>query len=170
MNSNSLKAAAASWLRYEKKCPLITFERGLGFGNPDVLGVNPSHFLIEVEVKISVSDFKVDAEKRKWLVLESAREHSKNGKKYKVHGVPKFFYYMVPMDLVDTIKPLMKASHGLITCSGYSSHTGYPIIREIISASVELLAERVTTKDFIRLVKHQSGTLCSLANSQAKAT
>jgi hypothetical protein len=162
MNSTALRAAAASWLRYEKKCPLITFERGIGMGNPDVLGINPSRFLIEVEVKVSLSDFKADAKKAKWAATDRMAARGTAP-----HGTPKYFYYMVPLELVDSVLPFVRPGAGLLTCTGYHSNTGYPIIRSKVDAKAEKLAKRVSIKDCLKLVKHQSGTLCSLANAQA---
>ena len=55
-----LRYRAAEWLRYERRCPIIAFERppqSWGSYRPDVLGITRGRALIEVEIKVTLSDF-----------------------------------------------------------------------------------------------------------------
>lgn len=160
-NSYIMKAIAASWLRYDRKCPLVTFERGLDYNsNPDVMAVNPSRFLVEIEIKISMSDFRADAKKSKWQWRE----------RYGSRGRPKFFYYFVPMELVEKVKQELKPGHGLLTVKRpdkLMSITGLPELDCVVSPKADSLAKRVSIDDRIRLIKHQSGSLCGVANLSA---
>lgn len=62
----NLKRSAVNFLLYDKKCDIVSFERGLhdGWGRPDVLGVTRDRKLIEVEIKESFSDFKANFDKK----------------------------------------------------------------------------------------------------------
>ncbi len=154
MKAITLRAIAASWLRYERRCWLVTFERGLEYNNnPDVLGVNPSRFLIEVEVKVSISDFRADAKKGKWSYREAPSQRQ-----------PKFMYYMVPQDLVDKVTVELKPGFGLLTTSGrHNGHTGLPELKVMVEAKAQANARRLDIHHIAKLVKHQSATLAHLA-------
>jgi hypothetical protein len=160
MNSNYLKAAAASWLRYDKNLNLIAFERGIGSGNPDVIAVDNKRFLIEVEVKISMSDFRADAKKYKWKIQDGG---------YRPEAIPRLFYYLVPKDLVDKVKPELKEGHGLLTLGRRRMQNGMPEVISVVAARANKLSKRLSFPNLARMVKHQSGTLCALAASQAIA-
>lgn len=56
----SLELAAARWLRFEKRCMAVLFERtprAWSCGLPDALGITCSRHMIEIEIKRTLSDF-----------------------------------------------------------------------------------------------------------------
>ena len=167
MTSTVLRGIAASWLRYERECHLITFERGVGHGRPDLLGVDKRRDLIEVEIKVSVADFKRDQKKRKHL--------------FRKHGwttyVPAFFYYVVPDELVEKVLPLLPEGAGLLApLKGWkvnpkrmNPYNGLPDLHSVKPAVRDHEAKRMNAKAMIAMVRDQSGTLCSLAAAAARA-
>ena len=82
------------WLWLEKKCHYLIEQRAPRFwlGSPDILGVTAQRFLIEVEVKRSVVDFKRDADKR----------HRRNRERF-LEDQAKLFYYMMPAEIADKV-------------------------------------------------------------------
>ncbi len=70
-------------------------------GVPDVIGITKSRFLIEVEIKRSVADFRNDAKKphiaRRGLGVDGW------GSDYTLKNTPKYFYYMMPRKIVDKV-------------------------------------------------------------------
>ncbi|MCU0329045.1 MAG: MmcB family DNA repair protein [Chitinophagales bacterium] len=56
----------------------------------DVCALNKTLYLTEYEVKISRSDFKADAKKRKWIYYKKRMENF----------IPNYFYYACPQDLI----------------------------------------------------------------------
>lgn len=154
MDSLTLRTVAACWLRYTIGCSIVTFERGPNhFDNPDVYGVNKSRHGLEVEVKVSLSDFKREAKKRKW--------------DYQV-VTPMFFYYLVPNDILEKVKPLIPPGVGLLTVSKFAldPYTHLPSIRCEVRPTRNPKARKLSPYCAARLVKHQSGTLCALAVAQ----
>lgn len=165
MNSTVLKGMAASWLRYEKQCPLVMFERGLGTDKPDILALTKERLLIEIEIKISLSDFRRDQGKRKWIAKRRGLESH----------APAFFYFLVPRDLAEKIRHALPDGAGLLVpLQGWkrnpripNPNTGLPDIGSLVAARRHPKAEKLPIRDTIELIRHQSGTLCSMAAQDA---
>lgn len=156
MTSDYLKACVAAYLRYRRQCPIIAFERGISgsFDNPDVLAVTNSRFLIEVEVKVSLSDFRHDASKRKWQKPFAGRLCARQ------------FYYAVPPEMVDKVQAdWPHPDRGLLTL-GHKITYGH--LKEVIvmRPAKAASAKSLSTKQIVQLVHHQSGTLVSLARDK----
>lgn len=151
MNSSTIKAAVACWLRYDRQCPIVTLDRGVyqREGIPDVLAVATDRRIVEVEVKVSLSDFRVDASKRKWAWEEATGKG------------PKLFYYAVPNELVAKVRPLLQDGHGLLTV-GDHFYLGNRTVTVVVNAKRNGKAPRMTMRQMVDLVKNQSGTLCAL--------
>ena len=150
-----IKACVAPWLRYNRQCLMVCFERDLGYfvsGQPDILAISKEHFVIEVEVKVSVSDFRKDKKKRKWEMegggfLRNVRQ----------------FYYAVPKNMVEKIKDDIPRSCGLMAIDDFYHHRLNDNVAIIKKAPTNRAAERVTLPTAIRMAKAQTGTLCYLA-------
>jgi hypothetical protein len=148
--ASEVKVAVAVYLRYKRQCRLVTFERGTeSFGDfPDVLAVTDDMRLIEVEVKVSLSDFKADAKKRKWLPY-FAREWQGR----------RTFFYAVPFDLAEKVRPLLRPGLGLLRCGG-----GVGLASWVdVAVKPNYAKERISIKAFMDLVRGQTGTLVGLA-------
>ncbi len=159
LNSTVLRAIAASWLRYKKQCPVVSFERGLNaMDRPDVYALTKERLLLEIEIKCSWTDFKKDSEKWKWRSQERGWGH-----------IPAFFYYLAPMVLAERIKPLLPAGVGLLTVprpERLTYYTGLPNLTCLVKPRRHKSAAKVRVQDVIEIIKHQSGTLCGLAAAE----
>ena len=155
MTSLEVKTAVASYLRYQRQCLLVSFERGpddYALEYPDVLAVTDDMRLLEVEVKISVSDFRNDSKKRKWHPSLLDRVAGRT------------FFYAVPRELIDAVKPCLRKGAGLMSCG---SAIGYPGNVEII-IKAERKADRISPRVFMKMMRAQTGTLISLAKALVK--
>ena len=70
IRAEQIKAAVASYYRYERQCPVVAFEtnsqlEGWAGELADVLVLDKNRQLIEIEVKLSISDLKRDVKKLK---------------------------------------------------------------------------------------------------------
>lgn len=159
-NSKTLRAICAAWLRYTKQCPIVTFERGLNhFDRPDVLAVTDDRRLIEIEIKISFSDFKADAKKDKW-------RRQKRG----FTVVPAYFYYCVTEEIAPKVLPLLPDGAGLIVpLLGWSRNqrimnpnTGLPDLKSLRKAS-RAHETKLSQRQIWDMVRNQSGTICGMS-------
>ena len=89
ISSTKIKAGLFNYFRTKKQFDCCATE--CGDFSADFLAVNKNNELIEIEVKISISDLKADFKKKK-------HEYYKNENK---DFTPKYFYYCVPEYLVE---------------------------------------------------------------------
>jgi len=156
VNSRTLRAAVAAWLRYKKQAPVVAFERGIGAGIPDVMAITKDRFLLEVEIKISMKDFRRDGEKDKWRWRSFNNDTART---------PAYFYYAVPQEMVEKIRALIPAGTGLITMPNpdrINGLTGIPGVETVVAARRRQGAKRLRLFDCVDMVRHQTGTLVSL--------
>lgn len=154
VDSIDIRAAVAMWMRYQKRCPLVCFERDIeewSQGMPDVLGVTHSRRAIEVEIKVSMSDFRNDKKKKKWGT----------------HQRPRQFYYAVPPEMVEKVKAELAPEHGLMTLSE-ALMGGAHIIMVVQKAKPAHNDRKVTVRELVRMAWNQSGTLSYLAAEVAE--
>lgn len=98
----NLELIAMRWLWLDMNCHYVIRERSprSGLGEPDVLGVTKARYLIEIEIKRSLSDFNRD--KDKW----HRRSYGSKAK---------FFYYMAEKPLAEKIKVRLPLYAGLLS-------------------------------------------------------
>jgi len=149
MRDFTLEAAALEWLRYEHRCKLVTFQRGVFYShNPDVFGVEPSRRCIEIECKRSVGDFKADEHKR---VTQLRRLGIVNVWK---------FYFLVTPQIVERVRPLLPAGAGLLTLdSDLSKYTHIHRVRCLVGAQCNAHARRLNPREVAVAVAAQTATL-----------
>jgi len=148
----SLEYRATRWLKWEKRCPIVITERSpreFFCGKPDVLGITDHRFMLEVEVKRSLSDFKANAKKYHNQILNGNDEDSRA--KFMAKA-PKQFWFMVPPHLVDKVLPLLPKNAGLMTESAKNHFD----IKMIKPSPVNKLATKLSVKECARLL-HQVG-------------
>lgn len=151
-----LLSSALAWLRYEQRCFLVATERRpfgeWHHGRPDVIGVNIKRLMTEIEIKISVADFRANQKKRcvknRALFLESA---------------PRQFYFLVPPELVEKVQPELPDYAGLMTIGQRGFSDGCKDVQVIKPAPVNKASRKLTVRQIYDMAKHQSGTLCSMA-------
>lgn len=96
MNEKSIQAILLKEL-YPTRAKILNTNYWLGYGEADVIAINPSDFVVEYEIKCSRSDFKADRKKvRKHKTYLGT--HSYNKRIFK--GVPNRFYYVCPKGLL----------------------------------------------------------------------
>jgi len=148
-----LQTAALEWMRYDKQYPLVALERGTVSGTPDVFGVHKNRFTTEIEIKISVSDFRANRKKEHVIRRESGV--------YRNSYIPNYFYYLVPPELVDKIRPEVEAQNGLMTLGTGKSYSGVrPLV--VLKPALRNHTRRQTIKQCVQMAQAVSGTLVSL--------
>lgn len=109
--SSHLEWFAMSFLRYDKRCPIVIRERTPrpGFGFPDVLGVTQRRELLEIEIKRSMADFRANA--KKFHVATHVTLTLKGvGNPY----FPRLFWFLVPHSLADRAAAELPSYAGLL--------------------------------------------------------
>lgn len=164
MDSDYVKMCVANYFRYARACPLVTLEY-YHFRDacvqPDVLCLDKKRRLIEIEVKISLSDFKADAKKQIW-------ESRNLGMRW-----PWKFYYAVPIQLEQKVKPILPAGCGLLRVEDGEVYRKNPVravtVAETAPAHKE--CEIVDDARYERMVAAQSASMCCALrkNETAKA-
>lgn len=103
---------ALHWLRWEKRCHAALFQRCPRrlLGLPDVLGITDAKYLLEVEIKRSVSDFRANAKKPHIALRDAPHATDTDRARW-----PKQFWYLVPHNLVDVIAPEVPDWAGLLS-------------------------------------------------------
>lgn len=142
----TLTAAAVAWLRYDRRCLMVCLERcpidTAGLYIPDIIGLTRDRRLVEIEIKISVADFKANAKKRAIMCGDRPSVSQ--------------FYYIVPTKLVGKVEPA--DGEGLMTLSSVRKY-GHPTIEVIKPAKVNASARKLSVYEVGRMMMHQTGTL-----------
>lgn len=94
-----LKFEGLKWLRLKQRCAFIATE--VGAHSADILGINEKR-MVELEVKITLSDLKNDFKKHKHYVYRKEDYSS-----WQLQWVPTHFYYLVPKELVAQAKQFL---------------------------------------------------------------
>jgi hypothetical protein len=151
----TLELLGLRYLRFIRKCPLVTLERGICMGDPDVFGVTSARYCIEIEIKRSASDFRANAQK--W--------HVRHREEY-LGLWPTYFYYMVPEKLQPKVEHLLPCWAGLMVQTDQYSTNGNPYFPMIVrEAPKNKEARKVSIKDLVRMATRQANTLISLKTS-----
>lgn len=156
----SLELAAARWLKWEKRCRLVLTERTPRYchGQPDVLGITESRYLLEIEVKRSMSDFRANQKKNHMqnrFCLESQISTPY------MRSAPKQFWFMVPEKLVEKVQAELPDFAGLMTVrNGVSA--------EVVTPSpTNELSERLTIKECAKLMNCAGNQIVALMSEAA---
>ena len=150
-------ASAYEWLRYERGCYLIAWERspwGYAHHKPDVIGLNKERKCIELEIKRTVADFKHDAEKNIWAQRDLFKK-----------AWPQQFYYFVEPAIVDKVLPLVREGFGLLTFQPEGSKPTVYGNRDLVvvkRASTQKDAKKLTVHQLLEMTRHSTGTSAAL--------
>lgn len=157
MNSETLKACVAAYWRYERQCPLVAFEGSSrlewGWGEQaDVLAVGQDRYLIETEIKVSLSDFRKDKHKPR-------HRHFRGN-----DGVlpTAYFYFAVPKDIANQVSldcDQIYPYAGVLGCPDGTDELAVEIYRN----PKRLNGKRLSMKQVIYMVRSQTATVCRLA-------
>lgn len=160
------RASAVQWLRYKCQCPIVAIERGISVGGtPDVIGLTPKRFITEIEIKRTLADFKRNTSKL-------ARYHSGRsifeGTGWEATR-PRLFYFLVPLELVEKVQPLLQPEQGLMAISStFQKYQGVPAVKVIRNAVPSARAKKLTARQCVQMAKHQTGSLSTLLNKLAQ--
>ncbi|MCK5020813.1 MAG: hypothetical protein KAS32_27575 [Candidatus Peribacteraceae bacterium] len=118
MNAKNLqKAFYARWSpRYELVAPNIYLDYLRG--EMDILGIRPSGYVDEIEIKISVSDFRADFRKTIKVVDETGARYSKKLKHEALReGLThcNYFSFLLPEELIDKCEGEIPECYGIYT-------------------------------------------------------
>jgi hypothetical protein len=152
-----LETRAFHWLRFEKQCPIVLFERSprIHWGRPDVLGVSKDRFLMEIEVKRSMSDFRANREK----IHVANRNHI-------LKRWPRLYWFLVPRGLVDKVTPELPDYAGLLTEPSCLTTFDIELVRK---AKPNPDSKRLSIKETVRMVELQSNQMWSHVRNLAAA-
>jgi len=149
ISSAKIRASVAAYFRYSRQYWLIAFEADAA----DLLAVSDGNFLTEVEVKVSLSDFRRDAHKTKHL------RFSRGERQY---GLERhYFYFAVPNEIANKVCLECDQTYPYAGVLGTDGEGGEYV--ESYRRARALKARELTEGNLHELVKQQSGTLCRLA-------
>lgn len=128
------------WLRWEKRCSVALCERsprmGIG-GRPDILGITQNRYLLEIEIKRSLSDFHANNQKL----------HVRNRHLY-LDRWPKNFWFLVPADLAPKVQPYVPEWAGLLRAPTREEVQQLVVLKKSPSNSK---SERLSTREMVAL-------------------
>lgn len=145
------------WLRYVRHCKLVVMERGMIYrSRPDLFGITPQRYGIEIEIKRTTSDFK--ANERKSVLCPDGN----------LAPWIRQFYFLVPPKLVPDVSAMVPSYSGLITLSDLrNGFTHINLATVVKRAPCNLEAERISVQDMIHMVQHQTSTMSRLLSRLA---
>ena len=112
-----IKYEGLLWLRLQKRCMFVATE--VGSYNADIFGINEKHGF-EIEIKVSMVDFKNDFKKRKHYAYD--RDGSM-GISWGRRWIPNYFYFAVPTHMVEPVIAFLndrsQFSHNRGPCEKY---------------------------------------------------
>ena len=159
----SIKASVAAYWRYTRQCPLVALEANCQLesfsdgGQADVLVVTKERYLLEVEVKMTLDDFRRDREKLKHRSFRDGL----------VSYPTRLFYFAVPKELANKVTLACDQLYpyaGVIGCDG----TGQDNI-DFYRQPKALWGKKLTFPQILHMVREQSATVCRLARDLAEA-
>lgn len=161
IKADSIKASVAAYWRYVRQCPLVALEANSRLeafsdgGQADVLVVTKARYLIEVEVKLNMADFRRDRHKLK----------HRNFRDNLVHYPTRFFYFAVPKELANKVKFLCDQLYPYAGVIGSNGLGEYEL--EIYREAKPLWGSKLTFNQILRMVREQSATICRLSRKLA---
>lgn len=150
-----LTASALFWLLTDGKCKLVTVERGLAWGNPDALGVTEDRTLSEIEVKVSMSDFRANNDK------SYIRDLTHRISDPSISTLPSRYYFLVPPCLAEKVQAELPAFAGLLTVdvtkqgAPFTFTNGALCLRSVVKAP-RMPRKKLNLRQCVSLAKHQS--------------
>lgn len=144
----SLEIFAMNFLRYQKHCRVALFGRSprRSHGLPDVLGITQARYLLEIEIKRSLSDFRAN-EKKPHIASHGIDNIELTQERYAPKW-PKQFWYLVPCELVKKVEPWVPDWAGLMRGPGRGEAQQVYVTK---SAPTNKTSDRLTTREMMEL-------------------
>lgn len=166
LTAKTLRAFAYEWLRYENGCYMVSFERSPYSSRncPDVLGLNKSRQLVEIEIKIDKADFDKDMKKKHRQKLLTELE------KFSPRAT-NMLYYLVPPGLVNHVMATAPEFAGVLTPNSVdiNPHSGFPRLT-VLRKALRLHDQKLSIKNCIVMARDMAGTMSSLLRDSVKNT
>lgn len=113
-NADTIKLALLMVYRFSRGAYLVSTE--CGNYSSDVMAVEKDGTITEIEVKVSLTDFKADFKKDKHKIFEHASTLKESAWDKKFMFVPHYFYFAIPESLVTDVLPLLMGKpYGVIS-------------------------------------------------------
>ena len=152
INADEVKLAVLMYLRYEKQYPLVALESDCNLNTygplADVMAVDKERRLVEVEVKVTLADFRRDKKKRKHIWLSKDNGHLPTS----------YFYFAVPTEIAN--KVAFECAQ-LYPYAGVLGTGGSDVA--VYHRAKRRQAKKLTLLQLSRMCYNQSGTVCRLA-------
>lgn len=149
-----LQLAAVQFLLWQKRCMLFTLEQSDGImGRPDVFALNKKRETIEIEIKISKSDFMAN---RKKGTMQYRRMMPERG--------PNYFYYMMPDALAEKCVNDVEDGFGMIGVYSFSGK-GWRVLK----SPKKIHANKTSPERIATLIREQSSTMLGLLDKLNRA-
>lgn len=155
----SLEFEAFSWLKFEKNCPLVIMERSPRewyTGEPDVLGITNNRYMLEIEIKRTLSDFRANMKKRH--IVKRCSQEEAIAKTYRCKA-PRQFWFLVPPELRDKVLPEVPEWAGLLIATGECVRNSLIVAKK---APTNSDSEKLSLKDCAKLLRNVGNQLYSL--------
>lgn len=125
------------WLWLQKNCHYVIEQRSPRCmnGEPDVMGVTKARYLVEIEIKRSLHDFKADA--KKW--------HRVNRLLY-LKSQPRWVYYLVPERLAEEALKITPEWAGLMCSNGCDL-----LVKKV--APINESSQKLTVKECVKMTR-----------------
>lgn len=158
----TLEYAAARFLKWEKNCSLILWERSpreFHCGEPDVLGITNSRYMLEIEIKRNAADFRKNARKKHMANRFGDCEHIRQVYNCKA---PSQFWFLMPRKLALQLEPEIPDWAGLMI-----PREDHPALLSVIKpAARNKEAEKLTVKECGRLMRLAGNQILALMESR----
>lgn len=160
----SLEFYGVQWLKFEKRCPLVIHERSprpFNMGNPDVLGVTDNRYLLEIEIKRTVSDFRANAKKSH---IQRRTDPDENVRNKCLENAAKQFWFLVPTKIAEKIQAEVPEWAGLLVHDPNLS--GWGKIQCIKKAPMNNLSKKLSLLNCAKLLRNVGNQIYSLMESR----
>lgn len=172
IDSALIRRHAAHWLRYTKQCMVLALEADL-IGEPaDIMGITRGRHVIEIEIKISMADFRRDIEKRKHqsMRMEAGLAYKKYRQIFfgKVienspqHYPVRLFYFAVPKDLGEKAAAECAELYPYAGVLGFKEDHGFAPQPYTYRVPLPLFKGKLSLENIARVIKSQSASLCRI--------
>jgi hypothetical protein len=183
IDSATIKATIAAYWRFQRQCNLVAFEAPdtlVVYDAPaDVLAVNGRRFLIETEVKVSISDLRADRSKPKHeyfrkILGSDYKQIKKNyfgGTQYNEPGERpvRYFYFAIPKEIANETRLICDQLYpyaGVLGTDGYNNGQSTDVT---VYKQADLLPGEKLGWSHIRvMIRSQSATVCRLSQKLAE--
>lgn len=125
----------------QQDCVVPNASFGLGLDHEaDLLLVSPRHWLTEVEIKVSRSDFRIDAEKEKWQLPGVSKRI-------------KFFWYAMPARVWERCQDVWRAPGAgvVVVHEEVSLHGGWHRVEVVAEAEPNKEARKLNAGEVAKL-------------------